>query len=281
MTIKKIILLLIICQIVTIVLYIRSGNKKIIIYDVGQGDGILIQYLNNRVIIDGGPNWDIDMYIQNEFIFPICNISNIFITHPQYDHIAGIKRILERCSVNEVIFNKVAYKSNIYNEMVEDLESEGYGNRIKVFDSKVIEGDTYTFGEMKLFVLWPSDVFLNGLKKSENINNISTVLFLDCKDFEAVFTGDIEKKALEQVNFDQIKNLIDGPLDLYKVSHHGASNGMSEKVLLSLKPKTCVISVGKNNRYGHPDQEVLDFLSEINCEVKRTDLDGTIEFKLD
>jgi len=280
MSIKRMIIVLVICQIFQLAFRASHTKNKIIIFDVGQGDSIMIDFDNKKVIIDGGSNWDLDQYLENMFIFPFCKLEMMFVTHPQYDHITGLKRMLERCNVNNVVFNVVPYKSNTYHDFLVKLETYSKTNKVGQFDQKVVEGDTYEFGEMKLITLWPTERFISTLKKSENINNISTVLFLDYKDYEAIFTGDIEEKALNRVNFDSVIKYIDGPLDLYKVSHHGAINGLSKKVLLQLKPQTCVISVGKDNRYNHPDPVVLDFLSQINCEVRRTDLEGTIEFEL-
>ena len=81
---------------------------------------------------------------------------------------------------------------------------------------------------------------------------------------------DVEKAVLEKYYLSDI--------DFLKVGHHGSDTSSSKEFIDNISPKYSIISVGKNNRYGHPKDSVLDTLR--NSKVYRTDLDGSIEIKL-
>ena len=95
-----------------------------------------------------------------------------------------------------------------------------------------------------------------------------------------MLTGDASAKVLRKINIDKYMPLIQGKLDVYKSSHHGSEDGLSRGLIKKLNPRYCVISVGKDNKYGHPTEEVIQFYNDINCEVQRTDLSGNIVFKV-
>ena len=67
-------------------------------------------------------------------------------------------------------------------------------------------------------------------------------------------------------------------VDVLKVGHHGSKTSSSEPFIDEINPKYSIISVGKNNRYGHPNDSVLDNLD--NSKIYRTDKDGSIMFKM-
>ena len=125
-------------------------------------------------------------------------------------------------------------------------------------------------------MLWPD--LKNTNVDYSNPNNLSTVMFIDYGDFEALLTGDAETEALSQIDISKILPYIDNGLDVYKAPHHGAKNGISLSLLQQLKPKFCPISVGAKNKYGHPSKEALDAFSSVGCTVLRTDKDGDISF---
>ena len=114
--------------------------------------------------------------------------------------------------------------------------------------------------------------FLNtGVYDNENDN--SSVIYLNYKNYKFLFMGDAgverEKDILEKYNLSNI--------DFIKIGHHGSNTSSNEEFINSINPKYSLISVGKNNRYGHPKTSVLDILS--NSNIYRTDIDGSIEIK--
>jgi len=96
------------------------------------------------------------------------------------------------------------------------------------------------------------------------------VTLLKYGSFKALFMADMEKEVVGI-----------GPVNYIKVNHHGSKNGLTEDEILSTMPKIAVISVGKNNTYGHPHQEILDMLQKSNVLAYRTDLDGNVEIVTD
>lgn len=139
-----------------------------------------------------------------------------------------------------------------------------YCRHIDVKDN-LSRGDFLTLGGVQIKVLSPP------MKNSSHEeNDDSIVMLLSFGDFRALLTGDAGITALEKA----FSSLL-GPVDVYKVSHHGSKYNTSFDLLSKLKPKICVISVGRNN-FGHPSPNVLQDLESVGCKIYRTDLDGTI-----
>ena len=115
--------------------------------------------------------------------------------------------------------------------------------------------------------------FLNtGVYDNENDN--SSVIYLNYNNYKFLFMGDAsverEKNILEKYNISNI--------DVLKVGHHGSKTSSGKNFIDEISPKYSIISVGKNNRYGHPNKEVLDSLED--SKIYRTDIDGSIIFKI-
>ena len=108
----------------------------------------------------------------------------------------------------------------------------------------------------------------------DNENDNSNVIYFDIGGYKFLLMGDAsvqrEKDILEKYNISNV--------DVLKVGHHGSKTSSSEKFINKIKPKYSIISVGKNNRYGHPNKEVLDTLND--SKIYRTDQDGSIMFKI-
>jgi len=126
-------------------------------------------------------------------------------------------------------------------------------------------GDLLTLGSTRLEVLSPA---VKNLSHEENDDSI--VVLLTRKDFTALLTGDAGTAVLESA-----LSGLEIYVDVYKVSHHGSKYNTSLGLLQKLRPKICVIPVGRNN-FGHPSPDVLRDLELVGCTTLRTDLDGTI-----
>lgn len=231
------------------------NNLSIEIFDVGQGDAILIDIYGEKILIDGGDNFEVDYKLNSFTPFWGCELSALILTHPHYDHLAGLNRVLERCQVQQIMFNDVNYSSyefEIFKKKVADLNVKS-----------IVAGDSFEINNVSFEVLWPTKEFLDS--RIENINNVSVVVVMRYKDFSALFLGDLERKiSLPHAEF-------------IKIAHHGASNGVRPKI----RPgDVCVISVGEDNRFGHPHEETLKHLEDSGCEVLRTDLEGDISFRI-
>lgn len=251
-----------------------SVRTKVPIYvkflDVGQGDAIFIRTAEgNTMLIDGGGNFEADRALNQEMFFPFCHFDYLLVTHPHADHIGGLEKILKRCSADVIMFNDVSSSSPGLDRFRQLIEKN---NVINTF-----AGDEFSFGKGKIKILWPPrELPHSGIK---NLNEVSTVVFLDYGDFEGLFLGDLQTDYQADLDLSGIKNLIDGGLEVVKIAHHGSVNGVYLPLINDLKPGRCVISVGADNKFGHPDAGSVQQLDLAGCKVLRTDLLGDIVIK--
>ena len=165
--------------------------------------------------------------------------------------------LVENFKVEKVIFN-----CGEFNELEQDL--------IKVLDKKKIPYYSCIKGlntdNNKLYFLNNNDY--------GNENDNSSVIYTELNNYKFLFMGDagveVEKDLIEKYNLNDI--------DVLKVGHHGSKTSSSERFIDEVNPKYSIISVGKNNRYGHPNKDVLDNLED--SKIYRTDQDGSIIFKM-
>ena len=238
---------------------------KITILDVGQGDSILINnsYNKENILIDTGGvinnNYSI---IKNKTIqyFNSMNISKInylIITHGDYDHMGEAINLVENFKVEKVIFN-----CGEFNELEQDL--------IKVLNKKKI---SYYSCIKELNINNNKLYFLNN-KDYGNENDNSSVIYTELNNHKFLFMGDagveVEEELIRKYNLKDI--------DVLKVGHHGSKTSSSKKFIDEINPEYSIISVGKNNRYGHPNDKVLETLED--SKIYRTDQDGSVIFKI-
>ena len=235
--------------------------------DVGQGDSILINYPFDKgtILIDtgGALNNKSDYSIANSTTIPylkslgIKKISFLVLSHGDYDHMGEAINLVENFKVDKVIFN-----CGEFNDLEKDL--------IKILDNKKIPYYScikeLNIDDNKLYFL------NNGNYGNENDN--SSVIYTVLNNYKFLFMGDagthVEEDLLKKYNLQNI--------DVLKVGHHGSKTSSSKSFIDEINPKYSIISVGKNNRYGHPNKEVLDNLD--NSKIFRTDQDGSITFKI-
>ena len=164
--------------------------------------------------------------------------------------------LVENFKVEKVILN-----CGEFNELEQEL--------IKVLDKKKIP---YYSCVKELNIDNNKLYFLNN-KDYGNENDNSLVVYTELNNYKFLFMGDagieVEEDLLEKYNLNDI--------DVLKVGHHGSKTSSSEELINEIKPKYSIISVGKNNRYGHPNDNVLYNLED--SKIYRTDQDGSIMFK--
>lgn len=177
--------------------------------------------------------------------------------HGDEDHIGGAITLVNNFKVEKVIFNIGEYN---------DLEKK----LIRVLENKNIK----YYKDLKQLNINKYKLYLLNTKIYDNENDNSNVIYFNYNNYKFLFMGDAgtikEKDILDKYNLKDI--------DFLKVGHHGSNTSSSKEFIDSVNPKYSLISVGKNNRYGHPKESVLDTLS--NSKIYRTDLDRSIEIKL-
>ena len=236
-------------------------NNEVHFLDVGQGDSILIRIKSKNILIDTGGN--INFNISKNVLIPyfrssgIKKIDYLILTHGDYDHMGEAINLVENFKVEKVIFNCGPYN---------DLENE----LIEVLDKKKIKYYSY----IKELNVDNNKLHFLQTKEYDNENENSNVIYTKLNGYRFMFMGDAgvekEKDILEKYNVSKI--------DVLKIGHHGSKTSSDKNFIDEMNPKYSVISVGKNNRYGHPNKEVLNNLD--NSKIYRTDRDGSIMFKI-
>ena len=191
------------------------------------------------------------------FFFDQIRMHKQYSPHGDYDHMGEVINLVNDFKVDNVIFNCGEYN---------DLENE----LINVLDKKHIEYYScikeLNIDEYKL-------QFLNTVEY-DNENDNSSVIYLNYNNYKFLFMGDAsttrEKDILEKYNLNNI--------DVLKIGHHGSKTSSSKTFIDKISPKYSIISVGKNNRYGHPNDSVLNNLED--SKIFRTDQDGSVMFKI-
>ena len=249
-------------------------NSYLYFLNVGQGDSALIitPYHREIILIDTGgkipysqESWQLKdnniSLAQNIITFlksiGITKINTMILTHGDYDHLGNAADIINDFKIKRVVFN-----CGNFNELEQEL--------IKVLDKKKIP---YYSCVKELNIDDNKLYFLNN-KDYGNENDNSSVIYTKLNNHKFLFMGDagveVEEDLIQKYNLNDI--------DVLKVGHHGSNTSSSKIFINNIKPKYAIISVGKNNRYGHPKSSVLDTLS--NSKIYRTDLDGSIMFKI-
>lgn len=236
--------------------------------DVGQGDSSLIIYKDKNILIDTG-NIDSSKKLLNYIDrLRIDTIDLLVITHQHMDHMGGSNTLISSKKVKNIMMPKLPKRllptSNYYKSLLNLIIK----NNINVIDPSKI--NVYKHED---FIF---EILSNRNKDYKNINDWSIVVKLSYKNKNFLFTGDCEKESENDLLLN--RNSLNS--DVLKVSHHGSNTSSSNEFLKLVSPTYSVISVGKNNNYGHPDKMVLDRLKQYSQFIFRTDLDGNIIFYL-
>ncbi|MEC9389401.1 MAG: helix-hairpin-helix domain-containing protein [Myxococcota bacterium] len=245
-----------------------AGNLTVHVLDVGQGDAILIEAPDDkRVLIDAGTakSGVAELLLQRG----IKKLNMVVATHPHADHIGGMVDILKTFDVGLYVDNGMTHTTLTYSRTMQAVEKREVNYR------SAVAGRTFKLGsEATLTVLHPRQTPLRGTRSDLNSNSVVLRLVHGNNCF--LFTGDAE----DPTERDLINRGIE-QCDVLKVAHHGSGHSTSDSFLAAVKPQVAIISAGANNRYGHPDPELVGRLQRANVPFHRTDLRGTISLKSD
>lgn len=239
---------------------ILFNQNYITFIDVGQGDCALIHLNNKNILIDTGGNKsknvanDITTYLKSE---GISKLDYIVLTHGDYDHMGESINLIKNFNVGKVILN-CGETNDLEKNLINFLNRKGLAYYSCI---KQLNIDNYKFE------------FLN-TKKYDNENDNSSVIYFKYNNYKFLFMGDASVEKEEDI----LKKYHLQNIDFLKVGHHGSRTSSSKYFINNINPKYSIISVGKNNRYKHPNDSVLDNLS--NSIIYRTDINGSIKLKL-
>ncbi|HXX59382.1 MAG TPA: ComEC/Rec2 family competence protein, partial [Dehalococcoidales bacterium] len=251
-------------------LTIPGDLTRVSFLDVGQGDAALIQKGTREILVDGGPDTGkVIAELSRRLPFWDRTIELVVVTHPHADHLTGLLEVARRYHIGQVLYADIDSKSALW------LEFQNLLARKKITATAAVKGQNIATG---------SDLTLDIIRAAapagdKDIDSASLVLRIDDRQVSFLLTADIST-ATENELLQERANL---SADVLKVAHHGSATSSSAAFLAVVKPSAAVISVGKNNDYGHPDAETVQRLDRAvgNDNIYRTDINGTVEFTTD
>lgn len=239
-----------------------SSNLKIYYLDVGQADSTLLINNGKTMLIDTGNYDDSKFVIDYLNNLGIKKIDYLIGTHPHEDHIGSMASIIKNFDIDKIYMPDVVTTTSFFENVLIEVKNKGY------FIETPKEGDSFNLGEAVVDVLYLDN-------DEDNFNDDSIILRVKFGSNKFLFMGDASSKVEEKI---LNKNL---SADILKVGHHGSSTSTSNEFLKYVNPKYAIISVEKNNSYGHPSELVLKKLNDKNISILRTDECGTIVVESD
>lgn len=245
-----------------------TNGEKLEIYflDVGQGDSTFIRLPNaETMLIDGGKKSSGKTIVSNLKKLEVEEIDYLVATHPHEDHIGGLPEIIRNIDIKNVYLPNKTNNTKIFEELLLEIRN----NDIRTKEAK-LGLELLNESGLKINFLGPD-------KEYKDMNNNSALITVEYGKFKSIFMGDAEKAA-EKALLDRGININSQVL---KVGHHGSDTSTTEDFIKVVRPKYSFISVGKNNKYGHPNDIILDRLKNVGSKIFRTDEDGTIKLSTD
>ena len=241
--------------------------------DVGEGDAIFIQKGNQQVLIDGGPGpLAIGLGLSRRMPFWDRTIDLLVLTHPHSDHLAGLVEVLRRYRVGRVLYPPLDYHSPLFDEWSRLITENGIKSTVACAGQQVALGD----GAI-MEVLNPPVNLLSG--SVSDLDNNGIVLHLEDGKVSFLLAADI----MRDTEWELVRERAELSSTVLKVAHHGSDTSTTSEFLGVVNPRAAIISCGADNKFGHPDKEVIDRLEQKLGEenIYRTDKYGTIDFITD
>ncbi|MCF7820607.1 MAG: MBL fold metallo-hydrolase [Candidatus Pacebacteria bacterium] len=254
--IKKLYLLLFLVMFVFFISELILSRDKLVFFSVGQGDSMLVSVHSKNFLIDGGPDWQVITALDRNLPFLNRKLEAIVLSHAHHDHFIGLAEVVRRYKVKKLYFyhhnfSDLAYSSFILS--LQDLEVD----LINISDQSNLK----IANNCEFNWLWPRRGFV-----SSDLNELSVVLKLKCRNLKVLFTGDISE-AVEKLLITSNKDLL---VDILKASHHGSKYSNSLVFLKKVQPQIIVFTAGKANKYGLPNPETISRAKKLNIKIKST-----------
>ena len=247
---------------------LTANNLEIHHLNMGQADSTLIMLPNGQtMLIDAGlplqSNYvtggeQIVQYIHN---LGITKIDYLVVTHPHFDHIAGLPSVIDTFRIGNLFMPDVTHTTQAFERLLDAIERNGL--EIQIAKAGVM---LFDFPNLRADFIAPNSEWYR------NINNYSAVTRLKYNNKRFLFMGDAE--AISENEIIYYEHCIEAYVLM--IGHHGSRTSTTLSFLDALSPRIAIISVGRNNTYGHPCSSVLGRLLAMNVEIYRTDIDGTI-----
>lgn len=243
-----------------------SGFLRITMLDVGQGDSILIDTPDGEhILVDGGPGDSLAAALPRAFAQP-HRFRLVVASHNDADHIGGLPEVVSTYPTEEVWLTGAIHTTKTYLHWLEVLrESQAKTRTVKA-------GDELTLGSVRIQVLSPLEDFVG--VRPDGQNEAMIVLKVTYGATSFLLSGDIDTKQEEALIAHDRAVL---GATVLKVPHHGSRDGSTHAFLEAVHPDLAVVSVGAENRYGHPTEEALARYAARDIPLYRTDVDGWVQ----
>ena len=259
------------------ILNLKVKDLEINFIDVGQGDSTLIRVNNKSILIDGGGSaFESKSDVGEMTLLPylldrgLISIDYVIVSHFDADHYKGLIYVVENLKIKNIVISTLGQESNDFNEFIALVRKKN----INILEVNM--GDILKIGNAEIEILYPNKEQIN-----DNVKNNNALVFkFIWNDFSILFTGDIEEVAEEKILLIYKNNLEKLQSTVLKVAHHGSKTSSTNSFLEAVNPQIALIGVGKNNKFGHPNQGVIDRLNNLNCKIYRTDEMGEISISI-
>lgn len=251
----------------------EAQDMTVSVIDVGQGSATLVISEGEVLLVDAGEARSGSAVVDYLKTEGVEEIDYLVATHPDADHIGGMPTVLDAFQVNDIIYPVPENDTATYRRFVEKAEAEPGAT----FEHPST-GDQYLLGDATVTVIYDgNDAVYSPGSKSYDTNRASIVLRIDCGGSSMLLMGDYPGKIeSDLVTNQRSSNDLSLASDVLQVAHHGSKNSSTDSFLQAIHPTIAVISVGADNRYGHPDSSVLERLMLLSITTYRTDTDGTV-----
>ena len=241
---------------------VTDGTLTVHFIDVGQADCALIECDGAFMLIDGGNRDDGQKVVSYLQSCGVEQLQAVICTHAHEDHVGGLPSVLAVYPTAQVFAPTRTYSSNVFDDFLYYTDQQ----RLEV--TIPVPGDTLTLGQAEATILGP-------VKTYAETNDTSIVVKLEYGTTSFLFTGDMEVEA-ENDMLDYWEGRMDWNVDMLKVGHHGSTTSSGYRFVYETDPEYAIISVGTDNSYGHPHDEIVDRYRDAGVPMFRTDELGTI-----
>ncbi len=252
---KKLILIFILIILIILFFSIKPDNNLAVHFlDIGQGDAILIRTPDGQnILIDGGPDNLLLHQVAAYLPWWERTIDYVVISHYHADHMMGLPALLDKYEIKNILVTSHQPDDFLYKTWQEKLQANNLKPQI------VNKGEKFIINNNLSWQVLSADSY------HEDYNNNSLVIKLSHGNIDFLFTGDLATEGEEillQTNFDLDSEIL-------KIGHHGSKYSSSPEFLQAVNPEFCIIQYGDDNKFGHPHQETIERLQDINCQIER------------